>query len=143
MKAAPLPVAAARMPIAGDPLPFDLLLLSWRERLSPNGEFECVHGDRILLDLPPGMTVGHGTRLFLIDGRNVEVIAAEEYLAEISGPGLEQWAGFLARRGIPCQREPNRLLIRRDTTLEDELHRLGAALRHVSEPFEPETSGGG
>lgn len=104
MKEARLPVVAARLPIAGDPIPFDLLLLSWRERLNPRGEFQCVHGDCLLLDLPSGTVLAHGARLFLADGRNVEVIAAEEYLAEVSGSDLDEWSGLLTRRRVPPTR---------------------------------------
>jgi urease accessory protein len=128
------------MPGAGDPIPYDLVLLSWRERWCPQGEFECVHGERILLDLPVGTTLPHGARLFLPDGRNVEVIAAEEHLAEICGPHVHEWTDLLSRRRVPCQREPGRLLIARDAMLEHELRLLGASVRHVSEPFEPAIS---
>ena len=135
-----LRVATVRAPRADDPIPYDLVLLSWRERSCPQGSFECVHGDVLILDLATGTTLSHGDRLFLPDARNVEVIAAEEHLAEVRGSHLPDWVDFLSGRGVPCQWETDRLLILRDARVEHELRRLGAIIRYVSEPFEPEIS---
>src|SRR6185503_10257420 len=100
--------------------------LSWRERRCPTGVVECVHGDLICLDLPPGTTLKHGTRLFIDDRRNIEVIAAEEQLAEISGSRLSQYERHLMDLDVPYQKEPERLLISRDVNLEDFFRQIGA-----------------
>jgi len=114
------------------------VVLAWDERHLRRKVVECVHGDRILVDLPKATILAHGTRLVLEDGRHVEVIAAEEDLAEITGPDLARLAWHLGNRHTPCQVTPDKLLIRRDHVLEDMLQRLGATVRHMSEPFEPE-----
>ena len=133
----PLRVLAARQAEAGDPMPFDLVILTWQERRRPAGVFECVHGDRILLDLPIGAALAHGMRLVFGDGRNVEIITAEEKLTEITAPDLDACLRRLRQLDIPTQREPSRLLIARDDAIESKLHALGATMRSVSEPFEP------
>ena len=133
----PLRVLAARQAEAGDPMPFDLVILTWQERCRPTGIFECVHGDRISLNLPVGAALADRARLIFGDGRNVEVIAAEEKLMEIIVPDLDACLRLLRQLDIPTQREPDRLLIARDDAIEAKLHALGATLRPVSEPFEP------
>ena len=135
-----LQVRAVREPAPGDAMPFDLVLLSWRERRSPTGVAECVHGDLICLDMPPGITLKHGTRLFIDDCRNIEVIAAEERLAEITGQRLSECERHLMDLGVAYQKEPERLLISRGANLEDFFRQIGATVRHVSEPFEPCTA---
>ena len=105
---ASLRVARVGVPSADDPIPYDLVLLSWRERWCPQRQFECVHGDRLVLDLPTGTTLSHGDRLFLPDGRNIEVIAAEEHLAEVCGSPLSN-GRICCRWRVPYQREEGRL----------------------------------
>ena len=74
----PLRVVEARERRPGDRLPFDLAIFYWHERRQPSGVFECVHGDRISIDLPLGVTLVQGMVLILEDGRHVEGIDAEE-----------------------------------------------------------------
>jgi len=133
----PLRVLVARDAEAGDPTPFDLVILTWQERCRPAGVYECVHGDRILLDLPVGAVLADRMRLVFGDGRNVEVIAAEEKLTEITAPDLDACLRLLRQLDIPSQREPGRLLIAHDDAIESKLRALGATLCPVSEPFEP------
>ncbi len=66
------------------------------------------------------------------------MIAAEEPLIEITGPDLPRLAWHIGNRHMPCQIEPDRLLIQRDHVIRDMLEKLGATLRNVSERFTPE-----
>jgi urease accessory protein len=133
----PLRVVEVRKAEPGDRIPFDLVIMFWHERRHPRGVFECVHGDLMLIDLPVEMAVT-GMRLFFTDGRNVEVIAGEEDVTEITAPDLGACLRLLLQAGIPTQSEPDRLRIARNHPIEAKLHALGATLRSLSEPFEPD-----
>ncbi len=127
-----------RPPEASDPVPFDIVLLAWAGRQAPPADLECIHGDRLALDMSPRPALDHRHRLFLADGRNAEVIAAEEYLAEVTGPRLAAWAADLRGAGVPIQLEPDRLLMPRDPAREAALVASGALIQPVSEDFHPD-----
>lgn len=130
----------ARPPREGDPVPFDLAVLTHEERFLRRRLVPLVHGEEVLVDLPEATVLPHGTRLVLADGRHAEIVAAEEELLEVTAPGgaLARLAWHVGNRHVPAQIEAARLLVRRDHVLADMLLGLGAALRLVSEPFEPE-----
>jgi urease accessory protein len=51
---------------------------------------------------------------------------------------LPRLAWHLGNRHTPTAIEPDRILVRRDHVLADMLRRLGAEVRDVSAPFDPE-----
>lgn len=123
------------------PMPMDLLVLDHDERRVRRKLLVLVHGDEIMVDFPQTVTLQHGDRLVLADGRNVEVIAGEEKLYEVRGRDAEHLAKLawhLGNRHLSAQIEPDRLLIRRDPVMRTMLLGLGAQLSEVSEPFQPE-----
>ena len=128
----------ARPARTGDPVPFDTIVLAWEERIVRRKLLECLHGWQVLVDLAAATRLDHGIRLILANGRHVEVIAADEPLAEASGSELARLAWHIGNRHASCQVESNRLLIQRDHVLEAMLRGLGATIRHVREPFRPE-----
>jgi urease accessory protein len=98
-------------------------------------------GIDFLLDLPEATLLRHGDTLLLEDGRSIEVRAAAEPLAEIRANGaaaLARVAWHIGNRHLPAAISADRLLIRRDHVIEEMVQGLGATVRHVSEPFEPE-----
>jgi urease accessory protein len=97
-----------------------------------------VHDEGFLVSLAEVTSLSHGDAFELEDGKVIEVIAAEEPLAEARGPRLPLLAWHIGNRHTPCQIEDDRLLIRQDHVLEAMLRGLGAEVRHVSEPFVPE-----
>jgi urease accessory protein len=108
-----------------------------RRRISMTGE----NGVEFLLDLAETTTLKDGDGIVLEDGRIVEVRAANEPLAEItaSSPAqLVRFAWHLGNRHLPAALSGNRLFIRRDHVIEDMLESLGANVRHVEAPFDPE-----
>lgn len=108
-----------------------------RRRLVMTGEKGMV----FLLDLPQAAALRHGDGLVLEDGRIVEIVAAAEPLAEITAQDpahLIRLAWHLGNRHLPTQLTGERLLIRRDHVIEDMLASLGAIVRHVEAPFDPE-----
>ncbi len=102
-----------------------------RRRLVTEGERE------ILVDLPETVSLNHGDRLKLEDGRQIEVRAAPEALLEVTGD-LPRLAWHIGNRHTPCQIFAHRLLIQQDHVLQAMLEGLGARVRAVEEPFTPE-----
>ena len=131
--------SVARPDLLG-PKPIDLVVLTHDERRVRRTVLTMVHGDRVALDLPEPVLLRHGTRLVLEGGAEVEVIACEEHLIEVTardGAHLTEIAWHLGNRHAVVQVEADRLLVPRDPVLRRMLEGLGAACADVSEPFEP------
>ena len=100
-----------------------------------------AHGTRFLLDLAKAVALRNGDGLVLEDGRIVRVEAAPERLAEIRCPvpsDLVRVAWHLGNRHLPTQLLGDRLRIREDHVILDMVRRLGAEVRLVEAPFDPE-----
>jgi urease accessory protein len=109
----------------------------WRRRIALKTE----RGEAFLLDLPQASVLRDGDALVLDDGRLVAVAAAPEDLLEVRGTAriaLPRLAWHLGNRHTPTAIEVDRILVRRDHVLADMLRRLGADVREVSAPFDPE-----
>ena len=118
--------------------PFDHLTLTEEDRYLRRRVVRSEAGLSILIDLPEPMMLRHGDRLELEDARTVEVVAANEPLAEVTGDDLARYAWHIGNRHTPCQIDAGRLLIKRDHVLENMLRGLGAAIVHLMAPFQPE-----
>lgn len=108
-----------------------------RRRIAMTGE----KGVAFLLDLAEATALRDGDGIVLEDGRIVEVRAAKEPLAEITAMSPDQLvrlAWHLGNRHLPAALSGDRLFIRRDHVIEDMLESLGANVRHVEAPFDPE-----
>jgi urease accessory protein len=108
-----------------------------RRRIALRGE----GGIEFLLDLPEATVLRDGDALILDDGRAIAVKAAPEPLAEIAAAdpvALARIAWHVGNRHLPAAISAGRLLIRRDHVIEDMVRGLGASVRHVDEPFDPE-----
>ena len=115
-------------------LDFDL---RHRRRIAMKGE----KGIEFLLDLAETMALRDGDGIVLEDGRIIEVRAAKEPLAEVTAADpaqLVRIAWHLGNRHLPAALSDNRLFIRRDHVIEEMLENLGAKVRHVEAPFDPE-----
>jgi urease accessory protein len=111
--------------------------LRHRRRIALRGE----RGTEFLLDLPEATVLRDGDALILADGRVVLVKAAPEPLTEIIAAdpaALARIAWHVGNRHLPAAIFTGRLLIRRDHVIEEMVRGLGASVRHVDEPFEPE-----
>jgi len=83
----------------------------------------------------------HGDGLKLEDGGIVEVRAAAEALVEITAAdagALARLAWHLGNRHLPAEIGGGRILIRDDHVIVDMLKGLGAEVRKVKAPFDPE-----
>jgi urease accessory protein len=99
------------------------------------------HGTRFLLDFAHSRLLPGGAALELQDGRLIEVIAEREPLLEVraeSGVALLRLAWHIGNRHLAAQIFPDRILIRRDHVIAAMLEGLGATVREVAAPFDPE-----
>jgi urease accessory protein len=98
-------------------------------------------GEAFLLDLPRAALLEEGDGLALDDGSWLEVRSAPEALLEISAAGAEllaRLAWHIGNRHLPAQILADRILIREDHVIAEMLQGLGAAVRAVMAPFNPE-----
>ncbi len=120
----------------GDPA--DCLSLTYDDRFLRRKVLTCESGEQILIDLAQTTSLNHGGALVLDDGREVEIQAAPEVLLEVKAPDLTRIAWHIGNRHTPCQIEKTRLLIQVDHVIRDMLLKIGAKVREVNEPFNPE-----
>src|SRR5262249_32124558 len=109
----------------------------YRRRLRMLGD----GGTDFLLDLIEPIVLHSGDGLRLEEGGFVEVKAAEEDLVEVRGRDASAFARLawhLGNRHLPAQIEGERILIRDDHVIVDMLKGLGADVRKVRAPFDPE-----
>ena len=109
----------------------------WRRRLKLTTE----SGRDFLLDLAHAQVLRDGDALVLEGGELVVVVSAPEDLLLVLGTpkiNLARLAWHLGNRHTPAAIEPDRILVRRDHVLAEMLRGLGAEVREVFEPFDPE-----
>jgi urease accessory protein len=119
----------------------DTLTLDYDDRHRRRRRYTAEGGLAFLLDLPEAAVLRDGDGLALEGGGYVLVRAASEPLVEVTAEApaqLARLAWHLGNRHLPARIEAGRLLIRDDHVIVDMLRRLGAAVRRVSEPFDPE-----
>ncbi|MEK9968233.1 MAG: urease accessory protein UreE [Ferrovibrio sp.] len=98
-------------------------------------------GTAFLLDLPEATVLRQGDGLKLESGGYIEVQAAVEPLVEVraSSPQLlSRLAWHLGNRHLPAAIHADRILIRDDHVIVDMLKGLGAEVKAVEAPFDPE-----
>ncbi|MFL1461920.1 urease accessory protein UreE [Roseococcus sp. DSY-14] len=121
--------------------PADTVTLDFDDRFRRRRRYRADGGLDFLLDLPEAAVLRHGDGLLLEDGRAVAVRAAPEALLEVTAGeaiGLPRLAWHLGNRHLPAEMDGARILIRRDHVIEEMLRGLGAGLREVTAPFNPE-----
>lgn len=98
-------------------------------------------GVPVLLDLPRAVAMADGDGLQLDDGGWLRVQAAPEEVVEITAPSrhaLMRIVWHLGNRHIPTEIFSDNVYIRPDHVLEEMVIGLGAAVRHLRAPFQPE-----
>ena len=108
-----------------------------RRRMALTG----YHGLHFLLDQPEAVLLRHGDGLKLDDGRIVEVLAAPEALLEVRAAEPEhllKLAWHLGNRHLAAEVRADRILIRYDHVIAHMLEHLGAVVRRIEAPFDPE-----
>lgn len=119
----------------------DRITLGYEDRYRRRVRLVTDGGTEFMLDLQEATVMRHGDALGLEGGGVVEVIAAAEPLVEVAAGDaatLARLAWHLGNRHLPAQIEGERILIRDDHVIVDMLRGLGAEVRHIEAPFDPE-----
>lgn len=119
----------------------DSVLVDFDDRYRRRKLYTGQGGLAFLLDLPEATVLREGDGLALASGGFVRVKAAPEPLVEIRASSHEHFARLawhLGNRHLPTQIEGERILIRDDHVIVHMLEGLGATLRRVEAPFDPE-----
>lgn len=98
-------------------------------------------GEQVLIDLLETRQLNHGDVLVLQDGRNIQVIAKDEPLFEVRAAdpcALVVLAWHIGNRHLPAEIHADRILIQTDHVIREMLRGLGAEVRDVIAPFQPE-----
>ena len=138
MKRAIEAVAAGRWP--GNDVT-DTVTLSFDDRHRRRFLLTTDAGADLLLDLPETVALADGDGLRLDQGGWVAVVAALEPLLEVasSSPAhLARLAWHIGNRHLQAEMLSGRIHIRRDHVIADMLRGLGANVREVMAPFQPE-----
>lgn len=121
--------------------PVDSVTLDYDRRTRRRMTLTGAKGLSFLLDLAEAPILRAGDGLKLEDGRVVEVKAAPEALLEITCVdelALARIAWHLGNRHLATEINARVLHIRTDHVIEDMVIKLGAKVRHVQRPFNPE-----
>ena len=121
--------------------PIDRVVLDYDDRFRRRVVLKGEKGTRFLLELPEPRLLMDGDGLRLSTGGVVAVEAAPENLAEIScasPDALVRVAWHLGNRHLPTQLMDGKLRIRADHVMIDLVEKLGATVRLLKAPFQPE-----
>lgn len=118
----------------------DRVSLDYDGRFLRRRTLTTASGATLHVDLPETVSLEDGDAFCTTNGVYVAILALPEPLLEIAGaaPALIRVAWHIGNRHTPAQVEAGRILIRDDPVMADMLARLGAAMRRVEEPFNPE-----
>jgi urease accessory protein len=121
--------------------PADTVQLDYDRRTRRRISLTCSGGLTFLLDLAQAPVLRAGDGIRLEDGRMVAVEAASERLLEITcrdGRALARIAWHLGNRHLATEIAARVIHIRDDHVIADMVRGLGAEVRVVSRPFNPE-----
>jgi urease accessory protein len=122
-------------------VPADVVRLDYDRRTRRRITLTAKGGLSFLLDLANAAVLGAGDGIRLEDGRVVAVEAAPERLLEIACPderALARIAWHLGNRHLATELGDRTIYIREDHVIADMVMGLGAAVRTVERPFNPE-----
>lgn len=122
-------------------VPADDVVLPFSERRRRRLAMTGRGGLQFLLDLPQVTTLRDGDALVLEDGRLIAVRAADEALHEITCADqlrLMRIAWHFGNRHLPTQIAAGSLRIAADQVIADMARGLGATVREIQGPFDPE-----
>jgi urease accessory protein len=135
---------AHRIAPAGTPLAAPsrgTVTLDYDRRHCRRARLTTENGDDVLLDLPRAVVLGDGDALLLEEGGHVSVRAAAEDCVELSAASpelLARIAWHIGNRHFPAEIRGDRILIPDDHVIVDMARGLGAVVKHVRVPFNPE-----
>lgn len=119
----------------------DTITLDRQSRHRRRVSMTSDRGQGFLLDLPEATYLAGGDTLQLDDGRFIRVVAAPESLLEIvakDAGALMRIAWHIGNRHTPAEITPTAIYIQPDHVLAQMVEGLGAKVKAVTRPFEPE-----
>jgi urease accessory protein len=119
----------------------DSVLLDFDARHRRRMMLTTMSGEALLLDLPETVALADGDRLVTEDGRHVRVVARPEALMEVSATDparLVRLAWHVGNRHLPTEIAGPLLYLRHDHVIAAMLEQLGATVRFIDRPFNPE-----
>lgn len=119
----------------------DSVTVDFDDRFRRRKLYSGEGGLAFLLDLPEAVVLKEGDGLALATGGYVRVKAAPEPLVEVTATSpahLLRLAWHLGNRHLPAEIGEGRILIRHDHVILRMLEGLGATVRQVDAPFNPE-----
>jgi urease accessory protein len=114
------------------------LSLAFEHRSRSRQRARLDSGEEIGMVMPRGEILRGGDRVLASDGRVFEVVSAPEKLLHVEAPSLARIAYHLGNRHVPVQLGAGFLRTPYDHVLEAMLRKLGATVRTIDAPFEPE-----
>jgi len=114
------------------------LVLTFEQRQKSRLRARLESGEEVALLLERGKVRRGGERVTATDGRVLEIVSAPEKLLHIESGEIARVAYHLGNRHVPVQVGEGFLRIAEDHVLEEMVKRLGARVRYVEAPFEPE-----
>jgi len=121
--------------------PLDTVTLAYDDRFRRRIKLVCDGGLEVLLDLEKTTELKEGDDLLLENGSHISVRAANEPLMSVFGSSqhhLLRLTWHVGNRHLPCEVHEDHLLLRQDHVIEHMLEHLGAQVKHVVAPFNPE-----
>lgn len=121
--------------------PVDRVVLDYDGRFRRRIVLRGMRGTRFMLDFSEPTLLMDGDGLRLDTGKIVAVEAAAESLAEITCADMAELvrvAWHLGNRHLPTQLMEGRLRIREDHVIADMVQKLGANVKLIKAPFQPE-----
>jgi urease accessory protein len=122
--------------------PDDTITLGETDRHRRRMKMVSDNGVEFMLMLPEARLLTHGDGLVLDDGRIIEVLAQPESLYQVFGKGshhLLQLSWHMGNRHLPAQVMDDHIRIRSDHVMRTMLEGLGAQIREITAPFDPES----
>lgn len=119
----------------------DRIVLMSDERFRRRALLATAGGIEFMLDLPQATMLKGGDGLAFEDGGLVLVEAAAEALVEVSAEDpstLARLAFHIGNRHVPVEIHGDCLRIREDRVIVAMLRRMGARVRRLKAPFNPE-----
>jgi urease accessory protein len=127
-----IPRAAYQLEVKGR------LQLPFESRQKSRLKTKLASGEEVALVLPRGEILRGGDLVTASDGRVIEVVAEAEKLLHIESDALARLAYHLGNRHVAVQVGEGFLRIAADHVLEEMVKKLGAQVKEVEAPFEPE-----
>lgn len=119
----------------------DSVLLDFDSRHRRRMMLKTESGAELLLDLPETVALADGDLLVTEDGGHIRVVAKPEALMEVTAAdpaGLVRLAWHVGNRHLPTEIAGETLYLRHDHVIAAMLEQLGATVRFVDRPFNPE-----